>query len=82
MAAEKEVKAQVKLRFRAANGKTMLATRNLSVTVKKTAGLTMKTLEGVLSALPDENTVAGKVGIPGLFLFRQSYYPAACNNLY
>jgi DNA repair protein RAD50 len=47
MANEKEVKAQVKLRFRAANGVKMLAVRNLSVSVKKT-GLTMKTLESVL----------------------------------
>lgn len=49
MANEKEVKAQVKLRFHAANGTRMLAVRNLSVTVKKTAGLTMKTLESILS---------------------------------
>ncbi|EJT98707.1 hypothetical protein DACRYDRAFT_101755 [Dacryopinax primogenitus] len=47
MANEKEVKAQVRLRFYAANGTRMLATRNLSVTQKKT-GLTMKTLEGIL----------------------------------
>ncbi|KZO97008.1 hypothetical protein CALVIDRAFT_480520, partial [Calocera viscosa TUFC12733] len=47
MANEKEVKAQVRLRFVAANGTRMLATRNLSVTQKKT-GLTMKTLEGIL----------------------------------
>ncbi|KIJ58067.1 hypothetical protein HYDPIDRAFT_94427, partial [Hydnomerulius pinastri MD-312] len=48
MANEKEVKAQVKLRFHAANGTRMLAVRNLSVTVKKT-GLTMKTLESILA---------------------------------
>ncbi|KAG5219767.1 DNA repair protein [Salix suchowensis] len=48
MTNEKEVKAQVKLRFRAANGSRMLAVRNLSVTVKKT-GLTMKTLESILA---------------------------------
>ncbi|KAG2001814.1 RAD50 [Coprinopsis cinerea AmutBmut pab1-1] len=48
MANEKEVKAQVKLRFHSANGTRMLAVRNLSVTVKKTAGLTMKTLESIL----------------------------------
>ncbi|KAI5117920.1 hypothetical protein M0805_001999 [Coniferiporia weirii] len=54
MANEKEVKAQVKLRFIAANGQRMLAVRNLSVTVKKTAGLTMKTLESILS-LADGN---------------------------
>ncbi|KAM6494341.1 AAA domain containing protein [Amanita muscaria] len=47
MANEKEVKAQVKLRFHAANGTRMIAVRNLSVTVKKT-GLTMKTLESIL----------------------------------
>ncbi|KAJ7175865.1 P-loop containing nucleoside triphosphate hydrolase protein [Mycena filopes] len=49
MANEKEVKAQVILRFFAANGTRMLATRNLSVTVKKAGGLTMKTLESILA---------------------------------
>ncbi|TFY73425.1 hypothetical protein EWM64_g10589, partial [Hericium alpestre] len=49
IANEKEVKAQVKLRFFAANGKRMLAVRNLSVTMKKTAGMTMKTLESILA---------------------------------
>ncbi|KAI0269907.1 hypothetical protein BC834DRAFT_819813 [Gloeopeniophorella convolvens] len=49
MANEKEVKAQVKLRFYAANGQRMLAVRNLSVTMKKTAGMTMKTLESILA---------------------------------
>jgi len=58
MANEKEVKAQVKLRFHAANGTRMLAVRNLSVTVKKTAGLTMKTLESIL-ALADSNAEGG-----------------------
>lgn len=57
MANEKEVKAQVKLRFHAANGTRMLVVRNLSVTVKKT-GLTMKTLENIL-ALADSNTEKG-----------------------
>ncbi|PVG02753.1 putative RAD50-DNA repair protein [Serendipita vermifera] len=60
MAAEKEVKAQVKLRFRAANGTPMLVTRNLSVTQKKTAGMTMKTLEAVLAALPPDGVHDGK----------------------
>ncbi|KAH9042066.1 hypothetical protein EDB85DRAFT_2071691 [Lactarius pseudohatsudake] len=55
MANEKEVKAQVKLRFYAANGQRMLAVRNLSVTLKKTAGMTMKTLESIL-ALDNGNT--------------------------
>jgi len=36
IANEKEVKAQVKLRFRGANAMQMLAVRNVSVTVKKT----------------------------------------------
>jgi DNA repair protein RAD50 len=58
MANEKEVKAQVKLRFHAANGTRMLAVRNLSVTKKKN-GLTMKTLEGILSTADAEKT--GKV---------------------
>ncbi|OAX38147.1 hypothetical protein K503DRAFT_770797 [Rhizopogon vinicolor AM-OR11-026] len=57
MANEKEVKAQVKLRFHAANGTRMLVVRNLSVTVKKT-GLTMKTLENIL-ALADNNIEKG-----------------------
>ncbi|KAG8832048.1 DNA repair protein rad50 [Serendipita sp. 399] len=60
MAAEKEVKAQVKLRFRAANGNPMLVLRNLSVTLKKGAGMAMKTLESVLSALPKDGDVDGK----------------------
>ncbi|KAF8349440.1 hypothetical protein F5887DRAFT_914397 [Amanita rubescens] len=54
MANEKEVKAQVKLRFYAANGTRMLVVRNLSVTVKKTAGLTMKTLESILGLADGE----------------------------
>ena len=60
MANEKEVKAQVKLRFVAANGTKLLAVRNLSVSVKKTGGLTMKTLESVL-ALADSKDKTGKV---------------------
>ncbi|CCA77996.1 probable RAD50-DNA repair protein [Serendipita indica DSM 11827] len=60
MAAEKEVKAQVRLRFKAANGNTMMVTRNLSVTQKKTTGMTMKTLEAVLTALPKEGEPEGK----------------------
>ncbi|ELU44037.1 RAD50 protein [Rhizoctonia solani AG-1 IA] len=48
MANEKEVKAQVKLRFFAANRTRMLAVRNLAVTVTK-AKMTMKTLEGILA---------------------------------
>lgn len=59
MANEKEVKAQVKLRFYAANGTKMLAVRNLSLTAKKTT-MTMKTLEGVLS-LANESDKTGKV---------------------
>ncbi|KAJ7044129.1 hypothetical protein C8F04DRAFT_1228961 [Mycena alexandri] len=58
MANEKEVKAQVKLRFNAANGTKMIAVRNLSVTVKKTAGLTMKTLESLLAV--DKPNTSGK----------------------
>ena len=59
MANEKEVKAQVKLRFQAANGIRMTATRNLSVTVKKTGSMTMKTLEGILARVDAEKS--GKV---------------------
>lgn len=49
MAGEKEVKAQVRLRFWNVKRERMVATRNLQVTVKKGGGLTMKTLEGILS---------------------------------
>lgn len=48
MAGEKEVRAQVKLRFQNTAHKRMVVTRNLAVSVKKT-GLSMKTLEGVLA---------------------------------
>ncbi|KAL7420509.1 DNA repair protein rad50 [Cryptotrichosporon argae] len=54
MANEKEVKAQVKLRFWNVNRQRMVATRNLQVTTKKTGALTMKTLEGLL-AKPDDD---------------------------
>lgn len=62
MANEKEVKAQVKLRFNAANGQKMLAVRNLSVTMKKTSGMTMKTLESIL-AVADEAQQGKKRGV-------------------
>jgi DNA repair protein RAD50 len=61
MANEKEVKAQVKLRFRAANGVEMLAVRNLSVTMKKTSGMTMKTLESILALAHGNAEKGGKV---------------------
>jgi DNA repair protein RAD50 len=67
MANEKEVKAQVKLRFHAANGTRMLVVRNLSVTVKKT-GLTMKTLENIL-ALADSNIEKGGKVRHKLYIF-------------
>ncbi|KAN0125486.1 P-loop containing nucleoside triphosphate hydrolase protein [Lactarius tabidus] len=60
MANEKEVKAQVKLRFYAANGQRMLAVRNLSVTLKKTAGMTMKTLESILALDNGNSEKSGK----------------------
>ncbi|GLB38321.1 putative repair protein [Lyophyllum shimeji] len=63
MANEKEVKAQVKLRFHAANGTRMLAVRNLSVTVKKTSGLTMKTLESILALADGNAEKGGKRGV-------------------
>ncbi|ORX37164.1 hypothetical protein BD324DRAFT_625039 [Kockovaella imperatae] len=59
MANEKEVKAQVRLRFWNLNRQRMTATRNLQVTTKKTGGLTFKTLEGIL-AKSDEGDAAGK----------------------
>nr|XP_031864453.1 uncharacterized protein CI109_000367 [Kwoniella shandongensis]KAA5531525.1 hypothetical protein CI109_000367 [Kwoniella shandongensis] len=49
MANEKEVKAQVRLRFWNVNRQRMTATRNLQVTTKKTGALTLKTLEGILA---------------------------------
>lgn len=61
MANEKEVKAQVKLRFRAADGRRITATRNLSVTLKKTAGMTMKTLESLLAIDNENGDNSGKV---------------------
>ena len=61
MANEKEVKAQVKLRFYAANGTRMLAVRNLSVTMKKNGGLTMKTLESILGLAENADQGSGKV---------------------
>ena len=61
MANEKEVKAQVKLRFVAANSQRMLAVRNLSVSVKKTGALTMKTLESILSLADGNQERSGKV---------------------
>src|SRR6202046_2006483 len=75
MANEKEVKAQVKLRFHAANGTRMLAVRNLSVSVKKTAGLTMKTLESIL-ALADGNVDKG-----GKVRSRLGYFCVHFNNV-
>jgi DNA repair protein RAD50 len=61
IANEKEVKAQVKLRFRAADGRRILAVRNLSVTQKKTAGMTMKTLESILAIDNEDSDNSGKV---------------------
>jgi DNA repair protein RAD50 len=64
MANEKEVMAQVKLRFNAANGVKMLAVRNLSVTMKKTGGMTMKTLESLLGLAEGNPEKGGKVCTP------------------
>ncbi|KAH9854720.1 hypothetical protein C2E23DRAFT_726150 [Lenzites betulinus] len=63
MANEKEVKAQVKLRFYAANGSRMLAVRNLSVSVKKNGALTMKTLESILALADGNAEQGGKRGV-------------------
>lgn len=66
IANEKEVKAQVRLRFWNVNRQRMTATRNLQVSVSKKKGgpLSMKTLEGIL-AKSDEadgkrNTISTK----------------------
>ena len=62
MANEKEVRAQVKLRFWSANRTRMLAVRNLSVTMKKTGALTMKTLESILGVADEKKgTVSGSI---------------------
>ncbi len=61
MAHEKEVIAQVKLRFYARNGVRMVATRNLMVTAKKNGALTMKTLESLLDA--DHPNAGNKVRV-------------------
>ncbi|EGG01897.1 uncharacterized protein MELLADRAFT_49933 [Melampsora larici-populina 98AG31] len=49
MAGESTVMAEVMLRFRNAAGTKLVASRRLQVSKKKTAGITMKTLEGTLS---------------------------------
>jgi hypothetical protein len=67
MANEKEVKAQVRLRFWNVNRQRMTATRNLQVTVKKGGGLTMKTLEGIL-AKTDVDGGEGKVSLSNLLI--------------
>jgi DNA repair protein RAD50 len=85
MANEKEVKAQVKLRFTAANGTSMLAVRNLSVTVKKTSGLTMKTLENILAL--EGNGTTGKVcpmvaaSSPEIHVFQRAVISTKCAEL-
>ena len=66
MANEKEVKAQVKLRFFAANGLKMLAVRSLSVTMKKNGALAMKTLEGILGLADEVERGKGKVSVSRL----------------
>ncbi|BEJ06595.1 hypothetical protein CcaverHIS641_0311170 [Cutaneotrichosporon cavernicola] len=58
MANEKEVKAQVRLRFWNVNRERMTVTRSLQVTTKKTGALTMKTLEGLLAK--DDGGASGK----------------------
>lgn len=60
MANEKEVKAQVRLRFWNVNRQRMTVTRSLQVSTKKNGALSMKTLEGLL-AKTDEGGGDGKV---------------------
>ena len=55
MASENEVKAQVKLRFHAANGACMTATRNLSAT-NKNGAVSMAKFEGILSCTDAETS--------------------------
>lgn len=59
MANEKEVKAQVRLRFWNVNRERMTVTRSLQVTTKKTGALSMKTLEGILAK--NDEVTSGKV---------------------
>lgn len=61
MATSNEVKAQVRLRFYAANKVRMNCVRNLQVSRKKGGGLTMKTLEGLLQ-IADDDAKTGKRG--------------------
>nr|WJN25013.1 DNA repair protein [Pseudozyma thailandica] len=61
MATSNEVKAQVRLRFYAANKVRMNCVRNLQVSRKKGGGLTMKTLEGLLQ-IADDDAKSGKRG--------------------
>lgn len=63
MANEREVKAQVKLRFHAANLQRMLVVRNVSVTVKKNGAMTMKTLESILGLADGNLDKGGKVSL-------------------
>ncbi|KAH9947593.1 P-loop containing nucleoside triphosphate hydrolase protein [Amylocystis lapponica] len=63
MANEKEVRAQVKLRFDAANGNRMLVVRNVSVTMKRTGTMTMKTLETILAKADEHAESKGKRGV-------------------
>ena len=72
IANEKEVKAQVRLRFWNVNRQRMTATRALQVTVKKGGGLTMKTLEGVL-AKSDVDGNEGKVSSHASFIHRDMH---------
>lgn len=53
---EKEVLAQVKVRFKSQNGLQMVCTRNLQLTVKKTSR-SMKTLEGNILMMRDAERV-------------------------
>lgn len=77
MANEKEVKAQVKLRFHAANGTRMLAVRNLSVSVKKNSALTMKTLESILALADGNADKGGKVSLQALVIYRRPTFCSA-----
>ncbi|CAD6904313.1 unnamed protein product [Tilletia controversa] len=58
---EKEVKAQVRLRFYDAKGDRYNVVRNLQVTTKKGGNLSMSTLEGLLQLdVDDKDKVGGK----------------------
>ncbi|KAJ3356048.1 DNA repair protein rad50 [Entophlyctis luteolus] len=67
VAHESEVKGQVKLTFRNVNGKRMVATRSLVMSLTRTSAST-KTLESVLATYVNENDRAVTSSFLRLFI--------------